>query len=286
VQGVYQDLFEESAELEQFAASIQGDRQPGLSADQIDVFVQRYHHWFAQALAALPTDLSERFRGEYEGSTFSRKIKAFLQGPTEVSVLHRGSQPVETTDVFSYWQQPFDSTFRGPLLAQRQILIEAASRAPQGSSASTLQTLEQLCRRLPLVARTIATRKRGKQPYVIEDEYDVQDLLHGVLNIFFDDVRPEDRMPSRAGSSATVDFLLKNERVLVEVKFARQGHVDKEIGEELIIDIEKYRAHPDCDAIVALVYDPSRRIANPRGLEADLSGQRDALIVAVYVVSN
>jgi len=52
----------------------------------------------------------------------------------------------------------------------------------------------------------------------------------------------------------------------------------------LIVDIERYRSHPDCDAIVALVYDPEKRIPNQRTLETDLSGERDGLIVRVVVV--
>jgi REase_DpnII-MboI len=32
----------------------------------------------------------------------------------------------------------------------------------------------------------------------IKDEYDVQDLLHAILRAFFDDVRPEEFVPSYA----------------------------------------------------------------------------------------
>ncbi|MEI6002257.1 hypothetical protein H3V53_35580 [Paraburkholderia bengalensis] len=32
------------------------------------------------------------------------------------------------------------------------------------------------------------------------DEYDVQDLLHGVLHLEFDDIRPEEWCPSYAGT--------------------------------------------------------------------------------------
>jgi hypothetical protein len=284
-QEVFQDLYVRSQDLEQFAASIQGDREPGLSAEQIDVFVENYQTWFAEAMAALPADLQDRFRKEYEGGGLNRKIKAFLQAPIEISPLHRGPRPVENADVFPYWNNAFDTTFRGPLLAQRQILLEAAKREPKASPGSTVQLLEQVCRRLPLVADPLASRRKGKAAFVLEDEYDVQDLLHGVLRLLFEDVRPEEPMGSRAGASARVDFLLKNERVLVEAKFVRAGHGAREIGEELIIDIERYRAHPDCDVLVALVYDPEKRIENPRGLEGDLSGEREGLVVAVYVVA-
>jgi hypothetical protein len=119
----------------------------------------------------------------------------------------------------------------------------------------------------------------------VSDEYDVQDLVHGVLRIFFEDVRPEDPSPTRAGASSRVDFLLKRERIVVEIKMTRTGIRDRHLGDQLIEDIERYRSHPDCDALVALVYDPDRRIRNPRGLEEDLSGQREGLAVRVVIAS-
>lgn len=278
----FEELYQESRELEDIGAAIQQGRTVGLTSDQIEVFVERYHHWFADAVSLLPPDLAERFRAEYEGSTFGQKIKAFLSAPTEISVLYRGDKP-PTSDIFPYWQVPFEGSFKAPLQAQRQILMEATRREPQRPSPSTLQVLEQICRRFPDVAAPLLSRKRNKPSFTIDDEYDVQDLLHGLLRLFFDDVRPEERMPSHGGASATVDFLLKREHCLVEAKFARPDHRAKEIGEELAVDIERYRAHPDRGLLVVLIYDPGRVISNPNGFEADLSGQRDEVMVAVFV---
>ena len=118
----------------------------------------------------------------------------------------------------------------------------------------------------------------------MEDEYDVQDFLHGLLRVFFDDVRPEDFSPERAGARSRIDFVLKQERIVVEAKMTRAGLGAANIGEQLIIDTERYRSHPDCDALVALVYDPEKHVPNRRTLETDLSGERDGLIVRVVVV--
>lgn len=65
----------------------------------------------------------------------------------------------------------------------------------------------------------------------------------------------------------------------------RQGLGDRELGNQLIEDIERYRSHPDCGALVALVYDPDRRLENPRGIEEDLSGEREGLLVRVVIAS-
>ena len=56
----------------------------------------------------------------------------------------------------------------------------------------------------------------------IKDEYDVQDLLNALLRLNFDDVRPEEYTPSYAGSSTRVDFLLKKEKIVIEVKKTRK----------------------------------------------------------------
>ncbi len=66
-------------------------------------------------------------------------------------------------------------------------------------------------------------------------------------------------------------YLLKPERVVVELKKTRKGLGGREIGEQLIIDIERYRAHPECKTLVCFVFDPDMLIANPRGLERDLA---------------
>ncbi|MBA2764434.1 MAG: hypothetical protein H0U42_07070 [Thermoleophilaceae bacterium] len=144
--------------------------------------------------------------------------------------------------------------------------------------------LERMVRRLPDFLAPLAERHAGRPAFVIEDEYDLQDLLHGLLALHFDDVRPEDYAPERAGGRSRIDFVLKNERLVVETKMTRARLGAKEIGEQLIIDIERYRSHPDCAALLAVVYDPDQRIVNRRGLEADLSGTRDGLVVRVVVV--
>lgn len=43
------------------------------------------------------------------------------------------------------------------------------------------------------------------------------------------------------------------------------------MGEELSLDTKKYQTHPDCKTLVCFVYDPERKIINPRGLERGAS---------------
>ena len=150
--------------------------------------------------------------------------------------------------------------------------------------AKPSQILITILKNFDKSARQIKRRYNNRESMKIQDEYDVQDLLHSILRAFFDDVRPEEYTPSYAGSNSRVDFLLKKEKIVIEVKFASQKLKEKEIGNQLIIDIKKYQTHPDCEQLYCLVYDPAGDIHNPVGLENDLSGRDNKIEVKVLVV--
>jgi hypothetical protein len=80
-----------------------------------------------------------------------------------------------------------------------------------------------------------------------------------------------------------MSVLLKAEDVVVEVKKTRSGLGAKEIGEQLSVDIVKYRSHPDCKFLICFVYDPEERILNPRGIEEDLNKPVGDINVRVYI---
>jgi len=279
----FSDLISESRRLEQRASEIQGSKQLGLDDDAIDQIVSDYHAWFARAIDALPEEFHERFRDEFEGGTFTSKIKDFLRAPGDKSPFYDEEKPNPLLP--SIWSNPFETAFRGPFLSQRQILVEAQQQIEgAGQSSRHLELLERISRRLPDFLAPLANRQRDRQPFVVEDEHDLQAVVHALLSALFDDVRAEDYVPERAGSRSRVDFLLKGERIVVETKMTRKGLGRKEIGEELIVDVERYKAHPSCDALVGLVYDPDKLIQNRRALEADLTRKTDGLVVRVYIV--
>jgi hypothetical protein len=105
---------------------------------------------------------------------------------------------------------------------------------------------------------------------LIEDEYDVQDLLHAILKLDFDDIRTEEWTPSYAGGASRIDMTLRNEKILIETKKASENLKEKQIGSQLIIDIARYKTYPDIETLVCFVYDPDSIIINPKGLQSDL----------------
>ena len=80
-----------------------------------------------------------------------------------------------------------------------------------------------------------------------------------------------------------MDFLLKKEMVVIEVKKSRKGLDAKRLGEELLIDMAHYRNHSECRTLICFAYDPENRIVNPAGLEADLSRDDPDLTVRVII---
>jgi hypothetical protein len=147
-----------------------------------------------------------------------------------------------------------------------------------------IKIVEKIFDKFHKIARQLRKRHGDRNTLDVNDEYDVQDLLHALLHLYFDDIRPEEWTPSYAGGSRRVDFLLKKEKLVIEVKKTRKGLTDKEVGEQLLIDISTYETHPDCENLVCFVYDPEGRIGNPTGLESDLMKKSsEKLKVNVYI---
>ena len=124
----------------------------------------------------------------------------------------------------------------------------------------------------------LSRRHDGRETLRIQDEYDVQDLLRALLSLYFDDVRAEEWTPSYAGSSLRIDFLIPEIESVIEVKKTRPTMTDKSLSEELIVDIEKYQAHPTCKKIYCFVYDPDIILRNPKAIENDLEQKHQGLV--------
>ncbi len=135
---------------------------------------------------------------------------------------------------------------------------------------------------LPTAMHPLQFRRKGALSLSFESEYDIQDLLHSQLRPWVKDIRPEEFTPSYAGSSTRMDFLLPQHNLVLETKRVRDRHHARSIGDELIIDIEHYRKHRQCDRLWCVVYDPLRLVPNPAAL-TDLNGDRSTPLGKVSV---
>jgi hypothetical protein len=124
------------------------------------------------------------------------------------------------------------------------------------------------------IARRLRTRRKGKSPFMIEDEYDVQDLLYAILKPHIPDLSDEEWTEKDATRAKRIDFVSSSARLGIEAKIIRNTDHAKDISEELKIDIESYYIHPSCDTLVFFIYDPKNLLVDPGQHETQLSGPR------------
>jgi len=166
------------------------------------------------------------------------------------------------------------------LVAEIEKFWEAS---PQETDFGAITIIRRIVERFHVAVRQLRSRHEGRPTLTVKDEYDVQDLFHVFLKFYFDDIRPEEYAPSYAGGNSRMDFLLKKEQMVVEMKKTRDGLGEKEIGSQLIVDIARYKVHQDCKTLVCFVYDPEGIIGNPAGLEKDLSWTEDGFSVETLI---
>jgi len=59
-----------------------------------------------------------------------------------------------------------------------------------------LSEVERIFRRFHRIVRQLKHRHDERPPFLVTDEYDVQDLVHAILKGLYDDIRPEEYCPS------------------------------------------------------------------------------------------
>ncbi len=236
-------------------------------------FGNRYDDLYHLAVDGGENLISSLF-GEDEAKKYRRNVHGIALGGSGNPVLD---------------MQHYDSSM-GRCITQLQIYRRQIETLwPDESSKpqqDTVATLEQMARRLPEVIHQLRQRHDKRDTLIVQDEYDLQDLIHSLLHLFFEDIRPEEGTPSLAGVTARMDFLLYSEQTVVEIKKTRSGLKNKELKEQLSIDIPHYSRHPDCKTLVGIVYDPERLISNPRGVERDLSIPSNGMPVHVFVIQS
>lgn len=161
-------------------------------------------------------------------------------------------------------------------------------RPQMSAAASAEEPIDLLLSMLPrfqYFVTQLGRRHANRKAMNFVDEYDVQDAMHAILIMMFSDVRSEEYTPSYAGKSSRIDFLLSRGEVALEVKMTRPGLLDKQLGDELIIDVKRYQNHPRCQTLVCFIFDPGRLLVNPGALVNDLAqdGGNGGLNVKVVV---
>jgi REase_DpnII-MboI len=153
------------------------------------------------------------------------------------------------------------------------------------SAKNNIINLSLLLNRFHKTAQAIRDRYNNRETILVADEYDVQDLLHGLLQIHFDDIRKEDSSPSHAGANSRLDFVLKKEKIIIEVKITNDKMTLNKLGQDLLVDIGRYKEYPECNDLVIFIYDKGDFIRNKAGFINDLQKQSTSKLKVTVIIN-
>lgn len=240
------------------------------------------------AVTSLEVSLGDTFDKIFGIGTAERERYA------EISTLDKGGWAYmgtvsleETRNFLRMGQQEAIATITGLIKSFKEDIEDEGkfiSSPVSPTHQACIENIKLICQKFHLVATQLAKRHSNRVTLEVNDEYDVQDLMHSLLRIYFKDIRDEEWTPSYAGGASRVDFLLKEIKTVVEIKKTRANLKGRELGEELLIDIHRYRAHPDCKNLICFVYDPKGYIQNPSGMEHDLTGTENDFFYETIII--
>jgi CheY-like chemotaxis protein len=173
-------------------------------------------------------------------------------------------------------------------LTKGNLALESVSSVQdliRGSNQVATDDVERWIRRLPILLLHLGIRSRGRPSLAVRDEYDVQDAVRLLLALKYEDVRSEDSGPRVAGRGGRIDFLLPSSHIAVEVKVGLRPGAWKRIGDELLVDVARYRRHPDVSSLICVVvHDGS--LDNPEGFASDIRATAASTLDVRVVVLN
>ena len=196
------------------------------------------------------------FTDQSDGSTPERRARFERLAPR----LFQTEQFDEIVDAILA-NELYESVLRG--------LSTGASWAGDALSV-TMRTIEAFSE----IVRRLRERRKGKAPFEVKDEYDVQDLMYAALKPHIPDLTDEEWTPKDAGGAKRIDFVSSSAKLCIEAKMPRSAAHAREIGDELKVDIESYYVHSACDTLVVFIHDPGYYTIDSRRMERDLSGPR------------
>jgi hypothetical protein len=124
------------------------------------------------------------------------------------------------------------------------------------------------------VQKIINNRRKGHPEFLIKDEYDVQDILYVIVKSFFPNMRDEDPIPKVGGKSTKIDLILREEKILIEVKMIKAKDTNEtHFIEQLKVDFESYHKCIWLEKLFCFVYDPFKKTRDISNFN-DLNGQR------------
>lgn len=124
------------------------------------------------------------------------------------------------------------------------------------------------------IQKIISGRRLNHPDFKIEDEYDVQDISYVILKSIFPNLREEDPIPKVGGKSTKIDLILREEKILIEVKMIKaKDSNETHFIEQLKVDFESYHECKWLRKLFCFVYDPYKKTRDISNFN-DLNGER------------
>lgn len=114
-------------------------------------------------------------------------------------------------------------------------------------------------------------RRQNHDPFIIKDEYDVQDLLYSFLLMNFPEVDMENPGKKIADVSIRQDIIIQNLKLIIEIKCFRNGDDWPAMKQSINNKIQSYSRVGDYDYIIVFIYNPDLVLKKPDIIERDLT---------------
>jgi hypothetical protein len=233
------------------------------------------------------------FLCKIEPSLYDRLTKEVIGNKTEdFSVIISRILNAKTIDEIEV-DSALQSILNMELDVQAQILLEDLEKAllkiKYNNKSSEDLIRDVLINFSNAIQKILKERRKGHPEFKIEDEYDVQDILYVILKSFFPLLRDEDPIPKVGAKSTKIDLILREEKVLIEVKMLKEkDNNESEFIEQLKKDFESYHQCQWLKKLFCFVYDPykkTRDLANFKDLDGDRAKNGHTFNVEVILTS-
>lgn len=249
---------------------------------------------FAGLYLSAKKELSKQLDEKYQNSDlkqkyFLSKIEPSFKNQLLKEVLaEKGSQPVTiliktVLDIKSVDESDLNTALQSltsgaDIDVQLQILledIESALLKIKFVNKSTEEVVRDVLNNFSnAVQKIIKDRRKNHLEFKIEDEYDVQDILYVILKSIFPNLRDEDPIAKVGAKSTKIDLIIREEKILVEVKMIKSKDSNEtQFIEELKIDFESYHECKWLEKLFCFVYDPYKKTRDISNFN-DLNGNR------------
>lgn len=251
--------------------------------------IYKFSGLYLSAKNELIQQLKEKYQqGGLKQKYFLSKIEPSLQTELSKEVLELNNNPLAVLiktvfDVNSVKETELNTALQSITLGtdidvQLQILLEDIERTLLQTKFVN-KSADEMVRDVlnnfnNAIQKIISGRRLNHLNFEIEDEYDVQDILYVILKSIFPNLRDEDPIPKVGGKSTKIDLILREEKILIEVKMIKaKDSNETHFIEQLKVDFESYHECKWLRKLFCFVYDPYKKTRDISNFN-DLNGER------------